>query len=255
MKPDKQNINMKKLKEQIIGFTIIALLFVLIGCTIELPVFQFASKKQTLFEALTPIELFFLCLAITCVYFLVTYFMLPSELIKNLKTCQAPIQEAYTTKFDYWIKSLLYEDEVHAEDHTLDIATIKNKIRHAETDVLMGMAELEDMTIQTYIKKLLAEADEKMKNAKSEVEREKVTILKKAIESIDKLPPIWQAYIIACLTGSNQEFQNDLDIQRDITSYVKDLKEQEVKKARAEAETFEQKMKKEQKKYSTNDQI
>lgn len=117
------------------------------------------------------------------------------------------------------------------------------------------MAQLNDMKVQTFIKELHAKADAKMKDAKSDVEREKVEILKKALESIDKLPAIWQAYIIACLVGSNSEFQNDMDIQRDISSYVKDLKEQEVKKARAEADTFEEKMKKEKQKYTTNDKV
>ncbi|HCZ37154.1 MAG TPA: hypothetical protein DHV26_14630, partial [Cytophagales bacterium] len=233
----------------------IAVFFVLMGYTIELPVFQFASQKHVLFDALTPIELFFLCLTITCVYFLVTYFVLPSELVKNLKAMQAPIQEAYSTKFDYWLKSLIYEDQIGAEEHTLTVETIRHQLQHSETNVLVAMAQLNDMKVQTFIKELHAKADAKMKDAKSDVEREKVEILKKALESIDKLPAIWQAYIIACLVGSNSEFQNDMDIQRDISSYVKDLKEQEVKKARAEADTFEEKMKKEKQKYTTNDKV
>lgn len=246
---------MKIAKEQIIGFIIIAAFFVLMGYTIELPVFQFASKKQILFDALTPIELFFLCLTITCVYFLVTYFVLPSELVKNLKAMQAPIQEAYSTKFDYWLKSLIYEDQIGAEEHTLTVEIIRHQLQHSETNVLVAMAQLNDMKVQTFIKELHAKADAKMKDAKSDVEREKVEILKKALESIDKLPAIWQAYIIACLVGSNSEFQNDMDIQRDISSFVKDLKEQEVKKAKAEVDTFEEKMKKEKQKYTTNDKV
>lgn len=246
---------MKISKEQLVGFIIVAAFFVLLGFTVELPLFQFTSKKVTLFEAVAPIELFFICLVITCTYFLITYFTAPSKMLKNLKSLQEPLQKVYNTKFDYWLKSLLFEEEFNELTHSFNIETVKDRIESAKINVLMEAAKVNDMTITTYIHYLTAEADTKLKKAKSEIDVSKVEILKEAAKIIDKLPPIWQAYIICCLTDSHREFQNDMDIQRDISGFVKNLKEQEVKKAKAEAETFEQKMKKEQQKYTTNDKV
>lgn len=246
---------MKISKEQIIGFTIVIIFFAIIGFTIELPVIGFASKKVTLFEAVSPIELFFICLTITLVYFLLTYFISPSGVLKQLKSYKEPLQRVQNEKFEYWINSLLFDDELQKINHTFDVESIEGRIESGRINVLVETAKLNDMTVSTYLKHLTAEADVNLSNAKTEMERTKAETLKLAIKSIEKFPPIWQAYIIACVIGSNREFHNDLDIQRDISGYVKDLKEQEVKKAKAEADAFEQKMKQEQKKYATNDKV
>lgn len=246
---------MKISKEQIVGFIIIALFFVLIGFTVELPVIGFAPKKVTLFEAVSPIELFFICLTITLVYFLMTYFISPSGVLQQLKSYKEPLQRVQNEKFEYWIDSLLYEDELQKQNHIFDVESIHGRIESGRINVLVETAKLNDMTVSTYLKHLTAEAEVNLSNAKTEMERTKAETLKLAIRSIEKFPPIWQAYIIACVIGTTREFHNDLDIQRDISGYVKDLKEQEVKKAKAETEAFEQKMKQEQKKYTTNDKV
>lgn len=246
---------MKISKEQIVGFIIMAIFFVIIGFTIELPVIGFASKKVTLFEAVNPIELFFICLTITSVYFLITYFISPSGVLQQLKSYKEPIQNVQNEKFEYWLKSLLFEDEIQKQNHLFNVELIKGRIESGRINVLVETAKLNDMSITTYLNHLTTEADANLKNATTELEKTKAETLKLAIKSIEKFPPIWQAYIISCVIGSTREFHNDMDIQRDISGYVKDLKEQEVKKAKAEAEAFEQKMKQEQKKYNTNDKV
>lgn len=246
---------MKISKEQIVGFIITAIFFVIIGFTIELPVIGFASKKVTLFEMVSPIELFFICLTITSVYFLITYFISPSGVLQQLKSYKEPIQKVQNEKFEYWLKSLLFEDEIQAQEHLFNVELIKGRIESGRINVLVETAKLNDMSITTYLNHLTTEADANLKNATTELEKTKAETLKLAIKSIEKFPPIWQAYIISCVIGSTREFHNDMDIQRDISGYVKELKEQEVKKAKAEAEAFEQKMKQEQKKYNTNDKV
>ncbi len=246
---------MKISKEQIVGFIITAVFFVIIGFTIELPVIGFASKKVTLFEAVSPIELFFICLTITSVYFLVTYFISPSGVLQQLKSYKEPIQNVQNEKFEYWLKSLLFENEIQEQNHLFNVELIKGRIESGRINVLIETAKLNDMSITTYLNHLITEAEANLKNATTELEKTKAETLKLAIKSIEKFPPIWQAYIISCVIGSTREFHNDMDIQRDISGYVKELKEQEVKKAKAEAEAFEQKMKQEQKKYNTNDKV
>ena len=214
---------MKISKEQIVGFIIIALFFVLIGFTVELPVIGFAPKKVTLFEAVSPIELFFICLTITLVYFLMTYFISPSGVLQQLKSYKEPFQRVQNEKFKYWIDSLLYEDELQKQNHLFDVESIQGRIESGRINVLVETANLNDMTVSTFLKHLTTEAEINLTNAKTKMELTKV--------------------------------HNDLDIQRDISGYVKELKEQEVKKAKAETEAFEQKMKQEQKKYTTNDKV
>ena len=149
----------------------------------------------------------------------------------------------------------MFEDEIQEQEHLFNVELIKGRIESGRINVLVETAKLNDMSITTYLNHLTTEADANLKNATTELEKTKAETLKLAIKSIEKFPPIWQAYIISCVIGSTREFHNDMDIQRDISGYVKELKEQEVKKAEAEAEAFEQKMKQEQKKYSTNDKV
>lgn len=245
----------KLLNEQIIGFVIVAAFFILIGFTIKFPLFGFALERTTLFEVVSSIELFFICLTITLVYFLVTYLIKPSGALQQITSYAQPLKEIQNQKFQYWLKTLLFEDEIQEQDHLFNVEYIKGRIESGRINVLTETAQLNDMTVNTYLKHLTAEAEVNLSNAKTELERTKAETLKLAIKDIEKFPPIWQAYIIACVIGSNREFHNDLDIQRDITGYIKDLKEQEVKKAKAEAEAFEQKMKFEQKKYTSNDKV
>ncbi len=246
---------MKFTREQIIGYIIVVALFILCGLTIKFPLFASASEKQTLFQSSSFIELFFIFVVLSGVYFLVTYFFPLSGIIKQMKAYQEPLQKVYNQKFDYWLKTLLYEEEVQEQEHFFNVQAVKNRIESSKISVLVEAAQLNDMAITTYIKHLEAQADAEFINANSEMVRTKAHVLKEAVKHIDKLPPIWQAYIISSLTGHNSEFRNDIDIQRDISEFVKDLKEQEVKKAKAETKTFEQKMKHEQKKYSTNDKV
>lgn len=246
---------MKISKEQLIGFIIVAVFFTIIGFTIELPVFSFAAKKVTLFEAVSAIELFFICLTITSVYFLVTYFVSPSGVLEQLKLYKEPFRKVQNEKVEYWLNSLLFEDELVEQNHIFDVESIKGRIESGRINVLLETAQLNDMTVSTYLKHLTAEAEVNLNNAKTEMEKTRAETLRLAIKGIEKFPPIWQAYIISCVIGSTREFHNDLDIQRDISGYVKELKEQEVKKAKAETEAFEQKMKQEQKKYTNNDKV
>lgn len=246
---------MKFSREQIIGYIIVLVLFILCGFSIKFPLFAAASEKQTFFQSGSPIEIFFTVLILSGVYFLFTYFFPLSGIIKQLKTYQEPLQKVYNQKFDYWLKTLLYEEEVQEQEHFFNVQAVKNRIESSKISVLVEAAKLNDMVITTYIKHLEAQADAEFINAKSEMERTKAHVLKEAVKHIEKLPPIWQAYIISSLTGHNSEFRNDIDIQRDISEFVKDLKEQEVKKAKAETKTFEEKMKQEQKKYTSNDKV
>lgn len=246
---------MKFKKEQIIGYIIVLSLFILCGLSIKFPLFASASEKQTLFQSINGIELFFIVLILSGLYFLTTYFFPPSSIIKQLKAYQEPLQKVYNEKFDYWIKSLLYENELKAQEHLFNVQSITNRIDSSKIDVLKQAAELYEMTTSTFIKYLTAQADANLTEAKSQMERTKAETLKEAVKNMKKLPPIWQAYVIACLTGQNQEFKNDMDVQRDISIFVSQLKGQEVKKAKAEAETFKQKMKKEKQKYTPNDKV
>ena len=230
-------------------------LFVLCGFSIKFPLFASASEKQSLFQSSSAIELFFIIVGLSLIYFLVTYFFPLSDVFKQLKAYQEPLQKVYNKKFDYWLKSLLYENEIAANEHLFNIESIKNRIKKDKHDVLVKAAELNDMKVETFIKKLTATAEANFKDAKSEMEKAKAETLREAVKNIHKLPPIWQAYIVSCLTGTNNEFQNDMDIQREISEFVRDLKDQEVKKSKAETETFEEKMKKEKKKYTSNDKI
>lgn len=246
---------MKISKEQIIGFVILLVFFTIIGFSIDFPVIGFASKKVTLFEAVSPIELFYIFLTFTLVYFFITYFISPSGVLQQLKSYKEPLQKVQTGKFDYWLKSLLFDDEIKELDHLFNVELIKGRIESGRINVLVETAKLNDMTVSTFLKHLTAEAEVNLTNAKTQMEKTKAETLMLAIKGIEKFPPIWQAYIISCVIGSTREFHNDLDIQRDITEYVKQMKEQEVKKAKAEADAFEQKMKHEQKKYTSNDKV
>lgn len=246
---------MKFSREQIVGYIILMTLFVLCGFSIKFPLFASASEKQTLFQSCSAIELFFIVLILSGLYFLITYFFPPSSIIKQLKAYQEPLQKVYNQKFEYWIKSLLYENELTEQEHFFNVQSVKNRIDSSKIDVLKQAAELYDMTTSTFIKYITAQAEANLNEAKSQMERTKAETLKEAVKHMKKLPPIWQAYVISCLTGQNQEFKNDMDIQRDISEYMSQLKEQEVKKAKAEADTFEQKMKKEKQKYTPNDKV
>lgn len=250
-----KNILKKILNEQNIGFLIIAAFFTLIGFTVKLPLFGFIGEKVTLFEAVSGIELFFICLVITLMYFFITYLISPRSALKQIKSYAEPLKQVNNDKFQYWLKSLLFDEELQEKDHQFNVELITGRIESGRINVLTETARLNDMTVNTYLKHLTAEAEVNLSNAKTELERTKAETLKLAIKSIEKFPPIWQAYIISCVIGSTREFHNDLDIQRDITEYVKQMKEQEVKKAKAEADAFEQKMKHEQKKYTSNDKV
>lgn len=184
-----------------------------------------------------------------------TYFISPSGVLQQLKSYKEPLQRVQNEKFEYWIDSLLYEDELQKQNHIFDVESIHGRIESGRINVLVETAKLNDMTVSTFLKHLTTEAKVNLTNAQTEMEKTKAETLMLAIKGIEKFPPIWQAYIIACVIGTTREFHNDLDIQRDISGYVKDLKEQEVKKAKAETEAFEQKMKQEQKKYTTNDKV
>lgn len=246
---------MKFSREQIVGYIILMSLFILCGLSIKFPLFAADSDKRTLFQSSSAIELFFIIVGLSLVYFLVTYFFPLSGVFKQLKAYQEPLQKVYNEKFDYWLKSLLYENEIAANEHIFNVESIKNRIQRDKHDVLLKAAELNDMKVETFIKKLTAIADANVKDAKSEMEKAKAETLREAVKNIHKLPAIWQAYIVSCLTGTNKEFQNDLDIQREISEFVRDLKDQEVEKSKAETETFKEKMKKEKKKYTSNDKV
>lgn len=246
---------MKISKEQAIGYVILLIFFTIIGFTVELPVIGFASKKVSLFESISPMELFFISLTFTLIYFFVTFFISPSGVLRQLKSYKEPLQKVQNEKFEYWLKSLLFENELQEQDHLFNVELVKGRIESGRINVLVETAKLNDMTVSTYLKHLLAEADANLSKAKTELERTKAETLMLAIKGIEKFPPIWQVYIISCVIGSTREFHNDMDIQRDISGYVKELKEQEVKKAKAETELYEQKMRQEQKKYTTNDKV
>lgn len=247
---------MKKiLNEQNIGFLVVAAFFTLIGFTVKLPLVGFTTQKVTLFEALSYVELFFICLTITVAYVFITSLVSPSRALMQIKSCAPSLRKVHEEKFQYWLKTLLFDEEIQEKDHQFNVELIAGRIESGRINVLTETAKLNDMTVTTYLKHLTAEAEVNLSNAKTELEKGKAETLLLAIKGIEKFPPIWQAYIIACVIGSSREFHNDLDIQRDITEYVKQMKEQEVKKAKAEAEAFEQKMKHEQKKYASNDKI
>lgn len=237
---------MKFSKEHYIGYIIVIVFFVLFGCTVKFPLFAPESQKHTLFQSTNILELFLILLLLTGVYFFIAYLIPFNKIIKQLKSYREPILKLNQTKFNYWLKSELYEHEIKEQVHLDTIGSHVNTRALSDINVLQKAAELSDMKVETYIKAIRAQAQANLINAQSEMERSKAEILNKAVKIISKMTPMWQAYIISCVTGAKNELTKDPELQKEMDIVVKEKYEQELRKAVLDNDNLEYKYKRNQ---------
>lgn len=225
---------MKITKLQQIVYGIILGIFVLLGFAIKFPIFAPSSEKQSFFQSASLLEIFVVIVFITGLYGLFIYFIPVKGVAEQIKSFRDPILKLQKTKFEYWLKSQLYEYEISEQGHHTEIEGYKTRRALEEIDVLSKAAELNDMEVGTLIKFLQAEADTNYINASTEKEKAEAEILKKAVSIMPKMSPLWQAYIISCVTKVQNSLTEDLELKKEINEVIKDKQKEELRKAKIE---------------------
>lgn len=232
---------MKITKEQLLGYSVICFFFILFGFTVEFPLFGLHAQKETLFQSSSILEIFLILLVITIVYFVLVHFIPLDIVVKQVKSYRKPMLKLHNEKFQYWLKSELYEQELKEQQH-LDAIDYHVNVRETEKiEVLKKAAELNDMTMETYTKTLKGQAEANLINAKSEVEKSKALILLKGVKIIHKMSPMWQAYIISCVTNNESDINKDLELQKEIDQIIKDKSSEELRTMKLENNNKEEK--------------
>jgi len=214
-----------------IGYVIVITIYFIFAFTAKLPILASESEKSTIMQTSSFASILFHLIIITVLYTLIIYFIPFKVLATQIKSYQQPLRTTMSIKFEYWLRSLLHEDELREEKHISEVSKYINERATAKIDILKKAAELNDMTTQTFIKLLEAQAHTNFINAKGETEKAHGKLLLEAINFIAKMSPMWQAYTITSIFGSTNANQsiNDLDLKKEFAEILKKVKEEELR--------------------------
>lgn len=234
---------MKITKVQLISFVVVFSMFIVLGLTVRFPLLEESSKKQTLFQSANALEIISMSLFVVALCFVVIYFVPVKDIALQIKSFRKPIMKLQKEKFEYWLKSELYEHEIKHAAHREIIDNYEVEKALKEIDVLKKAAELNDMETQTYIKLLTAQANANYTQATSEKEKAEAKVLMEAVPLMSKMPPMWQAYIISCVTKVQNTITEDLELKREFNEIVKDKQKEDLRKAVIENDNLQEKYK------------
>ncbi|MBI5402496.1 MAG: hypothetical protein HY959_03785 [Ignavibacteriae bacterium] len=174
-------------------------------------------------------------IAIWGIYYTLTQKELP-ELLKEFKGKQIDV---IRKKIHYYFAEQLHDDEIKYKEHASRLHAFDTKIATEKLGVLEKMAKVEQMSSDTYVKVLRANAETNLQNAQSETERARASILLEGVKLLKDMPPMWQSYIITSLAGNSKEFDEDLELQRELRDIIKKMKEQELRKSKLDNDNTE----------------
>lgn len=234
---------MKVTKLQIAGYILTITVFGVFSYMIKLPVFSESYKKQTLVQSSNVLELTILILLISVLYFVVIYFIPLKEVAEKIKSMKDPIMNMQKEKFDYWLKSELYEHQLAHETHLEMVDGFEVRKAWNELNVLQKAAELNQMETDNFVKTLLAKANASYTEATSEKEKAEAKLLMEAVPLMSKMSPMWQAFVISCITKGQHTLTEDLELKKELNEVVKDKQKQELRKAVIENDNLEEKFK------------
>jgi hypothetical protein len=210
---------------------------------IKLPVFSESYKKQTLIQSSSILELSILVIAISILYFAFVYFIPIKEIAVKIKAMKEPIMKMQKEKFDYWLKSELYEQQLSHESHLEWMDGFEVRKAWNELNVMQKAAELNDMETDSFVKMLMAKANAAYTEATSEKEKTEAKLLMEAVPQMAKMSPMWQAFVISCITRGQHTLTEDLELKKELNEVVKDKQKQELRKAVIENDNLEEKYK------------
>jgi len=109
--------------------------------------------------------------------------------------------------------------------HKIDLTNEKNALEKMELAHKGGLLKID---------LLMKLAEFNFKKAEGDTAIEKAGLLKKGVESFDKLTPILKAYVISCLLGHSNQSPNDLAYDDEIRNIIKNMKEEDLKRTKIE---------------------
>jgi hypothetical protein len=216
-------------KTHYIALVIFLFVYVLFGLTVKFPLLAPESQQETLFQSTSIAGILFQMIIISLLFLGVGYFVSFESLLKRIKVYKEPVRYTLNRKFEFWLRSELYEAEEKDQIHITRMAEYFNIRDNNRLDVLKKAAELNDMKVETFIKALRNHAQSSVDYAKSEVDLAKANLLNDAVKYIEKMPPMWQAYVISSLMGETNGFKEDLEFQRDLSDIMKRMKKEELR--------------------------
>jgi len=234
---------MKFSKSVIAGYILVAVIFTLLGFVIKLPLFAIASEKQSIFQSLSILEIISIFVFVTILYFAIMYFIPVKGIAEQIKSYREPLMKLQKDKFEYWLKSELYEKEIEHRHHVETMEAFEFKKALDKIDVFKKAAELNGMETDNYVKVLTAKANANYIDATSETEKAHAKILLEAVAIMPKMTPMWQAYVISCVTKVQNVLTDDLELKKEINEIVKDKQKEDLRKSVIENDNLEEKYK------------
>lgn len=225
-----------------IGYIITMALFSVLTFMVKFPVFAVGNRKQTLFQSTSILELVVLIVIVSALYFMCAHFISFKEISEKIKGMKDPIMKLQKEKFDYWLQSELYELKLAHENHLEAVDGFEFRKAWNEVNILQKAAELNDMETESYVKTLIAKANANYTEATTEKEKAEAKMLMETVPIISKMSPMWQAFVISCITKGNT-ITEDMELKKELNEVVKDKQKQELRKAVIENDNLEEKYK------------